>query len=646
MGAPDETLRVTEPTRALLPPAPPAGRATWMPYDEEARRTALLPWAPAERLAAERGVDAAALTSFRPETATAIGPGPDAPWRIVERLGAGGAGVVHRAVQPGLEREVALKVAHDPDPAASAPFLAEARVTGYLEHAHVVPVHALDRDARGALRYAMKLVEGRSWSAALAGQTLRERVRTLVQVCHAVAFAHGRRIVHRDLKPANVMLGEFGQVYVVDWGLAVAMDRELAARLGVPCADEARRACGTPAYLAPELAAGERPDERTDVYLLGACLHEALTGAPPHSGESLTLLLVAALLSEPKEYGPDVPPELAAVARRALQAEPAARFQDVASLRAALEAHLEHEQAARLAREGLARAERLAALVDAPPGKTAEEVAGRELAIDEAWSEVRFAATQALAQWPDARDARAALAAGRAAMVRHAAATDDARLARTLLAEVEEPAARAQLEAAIARVAARDAELAALRERARRQDWSVVRAPLSNLFVVAGVLGAVCFHMSGLAWEVAPRLPWAPLLIPAGWTAVTAAIGARAWRMRASLPGNLNSTTLIGGWSAVALACVLAAILFELHGPSRPLGLATSCLLVGVGCAGMAAHTRAWLLAPASAWFAGAPVVAAAGAWAFDVTGLLWLVILGGSGLAFRLGASLERDAT
>ena len=322
---------------------------------------------------------------------------------VLRLLGEGGMGVVYAARQDSLGREVAVKV---PRPgaggAADGRFVKEARVTGALDHPNIVPVHDLGHDASGNLYMAMRLVRGRPWRRLLHPLSpdervlgLREHLEILLDVTDAVAFAHARGIVHRDLKPDNVMVGDFGEVLVMDWG--VALERGEAARGEGHAVDSA----GTPAYMAPEMATGDlaRLGPASDVYLLGAILYEVLTGSPPHRGADVWEALRAAARGdiEPVESrapGRRPPAELARIAYRALERDPALRHPDVAAFQRDLRGYLAHEESLRLVEEGRRR------LADLErPGEVPLE--GRYAA----WSEALAAFAQALHLWPQNEDA-------------------------------------------------------------------------------------------------------------------------------------------------------------------------------------------------------------------------------------------------
>ncbi len=180
----------------------------------------------------------------------------------VDVLGEGGMGIVRLGTQRSLERAVALKSLKDglETPNARLKLLREAWITGKLEHPNIVPVHDLGIDERGEPRIVLKRIEGASWDTLAkdaaevkrlfdASDLVEWNLRVLLEVARALHFAHVRGIVHRDLKPENVMIGSFGEVYVVDWGLAVALEDDGSGRF--PLALDATELAGTPSYMAP-----------------------------------------------------------------------------------------------------------------------------------------------------------------------------------------------------------------------------------------------------------------------------------------------------------------------------------------------------------------------------------------------------------
>jgi eukaryotic-like serine/threonine-protein kinase len=238
-------------------------------------------------------------------------------------------------------------------------FLREAKVTGQLEHPSIVPVYELGRRPNGAVYYTMKLVRGQTLAKALKeGVSLQERLRFLphfVDLCYAIAYAHSRGVIHRDIKPSNVMVGEFGETVVIDWGLAKARGHEHAdmaeADQGTDAASPRNTdpsltqdgvPIGTPVFMPPEQAQGdaEAIDERSDIYSLGAVLYVILTGRAPFSGGT-TRTIIDQVKSTPPEpvsaIEPAAPPELVAVCERAMQKAPEARYPTVKEIAEELE---------------------------------------------------------------------------------------------------------------------------------------------------------------------------------------------------------------------------------------------------------------------------------------------------------------------
>jgi tetratricopeptide (TPR) repeat protein/tRNA A-37 threonylcarbamoyl transferase component Bud32 len=225
-------------------------------------------------------------------------PGPGKRYELAEEIGRGGIGVVYRARDCVLGRDLAVKVLREENrdsPDAHRRFAAEARVGSQLQHPAIVPVYETGYFADGRPYLAMKLVEGQTLAALLRrrAEPTQDRARLLgifEQVCQAVAYAHARGVVHRDLKPANVMVGAFGEVQVMDWGFAKVLDggtgpsADEAVRAEVMGASQSGALMGTPAYMPPEQARGEAAlvDPRADVFALGAILCEILTDSPPY----------------------------------------------------------------------------------------------------------------------------------------------------------------------------------------------------------------------------------------------------------------------------------------------------------------------------------------------------------------------------
>ena len=278
-------------------------------------------------------------------------------------LGRGGIGRVLSVKDQVLGRAVALKELHTtpgtpgskgshPTTTTEARFLREARLAAQLEHPAIVPVYEAGRRADGTLYYTMRRIEGRTLAAALTeARTLEGRLRLLphlLAVAQAVAYAHQRTVLHRDLKPQNVMLGAFGETYLLDWGLARVKGKSDPRAKELTLAPDITGgqhlgAMGTPSYMSPEQAAGkvEELDERTDVWGLGAMLFELLTGRPPYLGVNAIDCMSRVLTEEvppPESFEPNAPGDLVAVCLHALRKQKAHRYADAAAFARDLEA--------------------------------------------------------------------------------------------------------------------------------------------------------------------------------------------------------------------------------------------------------------------------------------------------------------------
>ncbi len=256
------------------------------------------------------------------------------------QLGAGGLGTVLRARDKRLNRWVAIKLLRRLSAEHEQRFFYEAELTARLEHPAIVPVHDVGRWHSGEPFYAMKLVEGQSLRELVRGCTSRSaRLPLLVNVftvCDALGFAHARGVIHRDLKPSNVMVGQFGETMLIDWGLA----RQVGA------ADPAVIS-GTPHYMPPEQATGQSVDARSDVYALGAMLYEVLSGRAPYEGTPSNEVLAQVKLRPPEALltlEPEAPHELVAIVEKAMHRDPSQRYADArgvgAELRRYFDGHL------------------------------------------------------------------------------------------------------------------------------------------------------------------------------------------------------------------------------------------------------------------------------------------------------------------
>ena len=306
-------------------------------------------------------------------------------------LGAGAMGEVHLAQDVLLRRKVAFKSiipAMQQNEQVLSRFLGEMQITAQLDHPFIVPVYGLEVTPDGSVAYAMKLVKGKELADLLsetrkaleAGQSLDDdhildaRLDVFVKVCDAVAFAHRRGIVHRDLKPANIMLGQHGEVYVMDWGIARPMGAggaaadaglELYDADGDPLDTERTRmgqALGTPIYMSPEQAAGRNAelDGRSDLYTLGLILQELITLDRAVGGTTLTEVMTNAKLGKreaprPLDLAGRIPRELEAIIAKATRLKPDERYATVSDFAHDLRRYLRNEETAALPDGGLQR---------------------------------------------------------------------------------------------------------------------------------------------------------------------------------------------------------------------------------------------------------------------------------------------------
>jgi serine/threonine-protein kinase len=429
----------------------------------------------------------------------------DAALTVEQTLGEGGMGIVRLGTQASLGRRVAvktLKQEHRGERQALK-LLQEAWVTGTLEHPNVVPVYDVGFDGAGAPQIVLKRIEGVSWSELrrtpgeierrFGADRLESELRILMQVSNAIHFAHSRGIVHRDIKPDNVMIGEFGEVYVMDWGIAVSLKDDASGRL--PLAKAAIEMAGTPAYMAPEMLGGResRLSERSDVYLLGATLYEIITGHPPHQGDTVMKVVHSIASSEPS-FPDGAPEELVQICRKAMAADQDARFDSAEALRVAVQRFLEHRGSAVLAAEAEEQLENLGRHLER---RSTHDVAERgeeeRLVIYSLFGQCRFGFQQALRTWSDNDAARLGLRRAIEAMIDFELREGDARAAATLLADLDEPPAalRTRVEEALRAREEEQRRIRELEQLGREMDKSIGARTRTGITVILGTLWTV-----------------------------------------------------------------------------------------------------------------------------------------------------------
>jgi Protein kinase domain len=357
--------------RPSFPPAKPPVSSSKAPEDKGSKRSDVTP-----RDAAAPGERMRLPSSLPPPDPTEL------LWagriRIVSEVGRGAMAQVLRGTDLKLGRDLALKVL--PLPKSETPrttlarFAEEAQVTAQLEHPNIVPVHDLGLDPDGRAYFSMKLIRGQSLESILDKRRqndpdtlerfgLRRLLDVFLQVCQAIEYAHARGVIHRDLKPANIMVGDFGEVLVMDWGVAkligIADDHggEAESPLATPAVDvksiragakawatQSGTIIGTPAYMSPEQATGAPVDERTDVYALGVILYEILCGEVPFN-EAEPVQIITRMLTEaplpPSQKNPAAPLALEALALRLLEKKPERRTITIAQIRGHVHNYIE-----------------------------------------------------------------------------------------------------------------------------------------------------------------------------------------------------------------------------------------------------------------------------------------------------------------
>ncbi|MCB2155699.1 protein kinase [bacterium] len=287
---------------------------------------------------------------------------------LIRKIAQGGQGEVWEAWQSSLMRRVAVKRQTS---GSIRDFLQEAYTTGELDHPNIIPIYELGRtEVDGTERplLAMKMVNGRPWDREIEEDRkkkdfnfdlhLSRHLRVLLDVCHAVEFAHSKHVIHRDLKPQQVMIGDFGEVLLMDWGLAMSVKDPGDTQAGVNLPkfrtrDKAMNRCGTPVYMAPEQTAEDTNELgfATDVYLLGAILFEIVANVPPHEAETAEEAFELAMTNEVLPLPQDCPEALRAIIDKALNGNPTARQKSVREFREAVEDYLTGASRQRESRE-------------------------------------------------------------------------------------------------------------------------------------------------------------------------------------------------------------------------------------------------------------------------------------------------------
>ena len=394
------------------------------------------------------------------------GPENLSHYEVIDKISEGGMGIVYTVQEQSLKREVALKICRaslkpgESGTPETEEFTNEAYMTARLDHPGVVPIYALAKDADGRPFFAMKKVTGTCWRDLLHPETLsdpdrrreteararnmtwKDHLDILLKVCDAVAYAHSKAILHRDLKPENIMLGEYGEVFVMDWGLALYFDDRNEYKRHP---DLKPQLAGTPFYIAPEMVRGAMSSlcPASDVYLLGGILYEILTGRPPHEGDTVMDMLRKAakgIVPPPEQVSdsPVITPPLSRIARKALAPRIEDRYASVPAFQQDLREVLAHS-------ESLAICQRAAGLAVSVrqrlfPGDRASPALNDDSAAlgYGQLSECIGSYRQAIELWTGNLEARQGLRLALGLQIRLAIQQDDLMLARAQLRQLEE----------------------------------------------------------------------------------------------------------------------------------------------------------------------------------------------------------------
>ncbi|MBB73269.1 MAG: hypothetical protein CMJ75_02015, partial [Planctomycetaceae bacterium] len=384
-----------------------------------------------------------------------------ADYIIEKQIGKGGMGVVLRAHQSSVGRKVALK-SMLPEYAEAGgervKFVTEAVVTAVMDHPNVVPIYDLGVNEDGSLFYVMKEIEGTPWNDCIGEKTLSENLNILLRMADAMAYAHARDYLHRDLKPENIMVGDFGEVLVMDWGLAVSVHEP-----------ESWNLAGTPAYMAPEMAS--HPVDGlgfgSDIYLMGAILFEILTGSPAHAGASVMDCVRNAARNEIVETAIDN--ELMSIARKAMATDISDRYASIIDFQQAIREYQTHA-------ESVAMSDR-----------AAEQLTlARQNDDYEAYAQARFGFHEATTIWPENEEAQVGQ---REALLGHAQCAllkEDFGLGLSLLTEFQ------------------DAPVELLRKLQRGQKQRQTAQKVKRV-MVAGLVAMVVAATAGFVWALSAQ---------------------------------------------------------------------------------------------------------------------------------------------
>ncbi len=354
-------------------------------------------------------------------------------FRLGETIGEGAMGIIQTAEQFSLGREVAIKRVKPGkhDAMFSARLHGEAALLGHLDHPNIPPVHLLGMDEGGRPALVMKRITGVPWKAMVRnpdhrawqrvkGERIPWLIRVFIQVCHAVEYAHSRGILHLDIKAENIMIGEYGEVYLIDWGISEWFDSDAGV-----CRNSF---AGTPSHAAPEMfCANTHLNRQTDVYLLGATLIECLIGRGMRRSSDLAEIFRLAMEPPDVNFPDAVHPHLQAICFKAVAVRPSERYQSADDLIHALSGHLDLRDALDMVHEGAGYLKDLRIAVD-------EDASDQT--VSHLGFQCRFTFEQALRKSSSLKDARSGVLDTLQVLLEYRVSKGEVEHARRLLAEL------------------------------------------------------------------------------------------------------------------------------------------------------------------------------------------------------------------
>ncbi len=431
-------------------------------------------------------------TDVTENTALQILTGPHTTSTIEteKQLGKGGMGIVICGQQTLPDREVAIKKVLKSSNTYQRMLLQEAQITGQLEHPNIVPIHQISQNENGEIQIIMKKVQGKTLLEQLSsihatddnGDNIQlpvSQLQQLLLVCHALEYAHSRHIVHRDIKLENIMVGDFNEVFLMDWGLGMHTINQIGANPGI---------VGTPCYLAPEMLSGN-PDDvdvRTDVYLMGATIHHLLMGTPRHDKQKVRDTLEQAHASAAYEYPLHIPSVFGDMINKACARSKSKRFQSMTELRGALEDALEHWEAIQLTTKAT---KRLRSFLPTLEDSTDTTHIGRE------FLRIRTQLESAVDMWNENIEAKEALIELLEAMIEYHVLRLEVSVADALYQELESPSETITQSMHKARTAFN--KLAQAHERAQEYDPTQSKSGRRTLIVSLAATSVLLVSFAG-----------------------------------------------------------------------------------------------------------------------------------------------------